>query len=111
MKTIELSNKERADLVKKVSSLDFQLSKKEKNLFQKILEKGIKNWSENDIEFISLLYDLHYSIPLGVCGCSIYPYEQEEQIIREEKAKKEFAVNRLNEEPYSLWFQNIRKYR
>lgn len=105
-----MSNKERADLIKKVSNLDLRLSKKEKNLFQKILEKGIKNWSESDIKFLSLLYDLHYSIPLGAFGFSIYPYEQEEQIRREEQEKKEFAMKRLNEEPYSSWFQNIRKY-
>lgn len=111
MKTTEFSSKERADLVKKVSNLDFRLSKKEKNLFQKILEKGIKNWSENDIEFLSLLHDLHYSIPLGACGLSIYPYEQELQIEREEKEKKDFAMKRLNEEPYSLWFKNARNYK
>ena len=111
MKTTELSKNEKADLVKRVSDLDYWLSKKEKNLFQKILEKGIKNWSENDIEFLSLLYNLYYSIPLEACGLSIYPYEQELQIKREEKEKKEFAMNRLNEEPYSLWFKNVRNYK
>ena len=111
MTTRKSSNKERADLIKRVSNLDFRFSKKEKNLFQKVLEKGIENWSENDIEFLSLLYNLYYSIPLEACGLSIYPYEQELQIKREEKEKKEFAMNRLNEEPYSLWFKNVRNYK
>jgi hypothetical protein len=103
------NSKEKTDLIKKVSGLC--LSKKENNLFQKILEKGSRNWNENDIEFLTLLYDIHYHPILSLGGMDIYPLEQTVQIKRETKVKREKAAIRLTEEPYALWFKNLRYYK
>jgi hypothetical protein len=105
------SSKEKTDLIKKVSSLDASLSNKEKNLFQKVLEKGFKNWNDCDIEFLTLLYDLHHYSMLRAFGVEICPHEQTEQIEREEKLNRDNARKRLAEEPYSLWFKDIRHYK
>jgi hypothetical protein len=109
MKTVELKNKDKQDLIKKVSKL--YLSKKENNLFGKILVKGIKDWNDNDIEFLTSLYDLHYYPILSAGGMDIYPWAQTEEIRRETEAKKEKAIIRLTKEPYSLWFKNSRNYK
>jgi hypothetical protein len=105
------SSKEKTDLIKKVSRLDTRLSNKEKKLFQKVLEKGLKNWTDSDIEFLTLLYDLHHYSMLHAFGVEIFPHEQTEQIEREEKLNRENARKRLAEEPYSLWFKDIRHYK
>jgi hypothetical protein len=109
MNTNAISNKEKAELVKKVCRL--MLSKKEERLFQKIQEKGFKNWNDDDIEFLNLLNDSHYFPILGFCGCSSYPYEQEIQIKKEFEEKRANATKRLAEKPYSLWFKNARNYK
>ena len=109
MVTIEISNKEKTDLIKKVTRLC--LSKKEERLFQKIQEMGFKDWNDYDIEFLNLLYDLHYHPVLSIGGCDIYPYNQEIQIIKETEEKRTNAIKRLAEEPYSLWFKNLRNYK
>jgi len=109
MKTSIITTKEKTELIKKVSRLF--LSKKENNLFQKILEKGSKNWNDNDIEFLMLLYDEHYYPILSMGGMDIYPWEQTEEIKREADAKRENAFKRLSEEPYSLWFKDVRHYK
>ena len=108
MKPTEFKKKDKLDLIKRVS--DLYLTKKEENLFQKILEKGIKDWNENDIEFLMLLYDLHHIPILSVGGLDIYPYAQTEEISRESDAKREAAKIKLTDEPYSLWFKNARNY-
>ena len=108
---VRINTKEKTELIKKVSNLDIRLSKKEKKLFQKVLEKGLKNWNDFDVEFLTLLYDLHYYPTLRVFGVEIYPHEQTEQIEREIRAKQENAFKRLTEEPYSLWFKNVRHYK
>jgi hypothetical protein len=72
---------------------------------------GIKDWNETDIEFLTLLYDLHYYPTLYVGGMDIYPSKQTEDIRRETEAKKEKAIIRLTKEPYSLWFKNSRNYK
>ena len=105
------SSKEKTDLIKKVSRLDTRLSNKEKKLFQKVLEKGLKNWNDNDVEFLTLLYDLHNYSMLGVFSLGFFPNEQTEKIEREEKLNRENARKRLAEEPYSLWFKDIRHYK
>ena len=109
MNTNKISNKEKVELIKKVCRL--MLSKKEENLFQKIQEKGFKDWNDYDIEFLNLLYDLHYHPVLSIGGISIYPYDQEVQIEKELEEKKANAIKRLDEEPYSLWFKNLRNYK
>jgi hypothetical protein len=103
--------KEKTELIKKVSNLDTRLSNKEKKLFQKVLEKGTKNWSDYDIEFLILLYDEHYYPTLCAFGIDIYPYEQHEQIRRETMAKQDNARKRLVEEPFSSWFKDVRHYK
>ena len=108
MKTFEISNKEKTDLIKKVTRL--YLSKKEERLFQKIQEKGFKEWDDYDIEFLFLLYDLHYIPVLGVFGCDLYPYEQANQIRKELDEKRANAIKRFEEEPFSLWFKDVRNY-
>ena len=109
MNTNSISNTEKADLFKKVSKL--MLSKKEEKLLQKIQEKGFKDWNDYDIEFLNLMYDLHYHPVLSIGGCDIYPYNQEIQIRKETEEKKAHAIKRLDDEPYSLWFKNIRNYK
>jgi hypothetical protein len=104
-----ITDKEKTDLIKKLSRLC--LSKKESNLFQKILEKGQRNWDKNDVEFLTLLYDIHYHPTLSIGGMDIYPWEQTVQIQRETKARREKAAERLTEEPYALWFKNLRYYK
>ncbi len=99
---------EKADLIKKVSRL--YLSKKEERLFQKIQEKGFKEWNDHDIEFLNSLYDLHYHPVLSIGGMDIYPYEQEIQIKKETDEKRVNANKRLAEEPFSLWFKDVRNY-
>jgi len=108
MSAKEISNKDKADLIKKVIKL--MLFKKEVKLLQKIQEKGFKLWNDHDIEFLNLLYDLHYFPVLGVFGCSLYSMEQEFQIKKETAEKKANAINRLAEEPFSLWFKDVRNY-
>jgi len=108
MVTIEISNKEKTDLIKKVTRLC--LSKKEERLFQKIQEMGFKDWNDYDIEFLNLLYDLHYHPVLSIGGIDIYPYAQELQIRKETEEKKANAIKRLAEVPYSLWFKDVRNY-
>jgi hypothetical protein len=103
------NTKEKTDLIKKVSRLC--LSKKENILFNKILEKGSRNWNDNDQEFLMLLYDLHNHPILSMCGMDIYPWEQAEQIKKEVDNKREKAAIRLTEEPYALWFKNLRYYK
>lgn len=103
------NKKDITDLIRKLSGLC--LSKKENNLFQKILEKGSKNWNNNDQEFLMLLYDLHHHPVLSIGGLDIYPWEQTLQIQRETKVKRESASKRLTEEPYALWFKNLRYYK
>jgi len=109
MNTKEISNKDKADLIKKVIKL--MLSKKEEKLLQKIQEKGFKLWNDHDIEFLNLIYDLHYYPILGVFGCSLYSSEQEFQIKKETEEKRENAIKRLAEEPFSLWFKDVRNYK
>lgn len=104
-----ITNEEKTELIRSVSRLC--LSKKENNLFQKILEKGVRNWNDNDVEFLTLLYDLYYYPTLNAFGVEIYPHEQTVQIQRETKAKREKAAERLTEEPYALWFKNLRYYK
>lgn len=94
-----------------MSRLDIHLSSKEKRLFQKVLEKGLKNWNDTDIEFLTLLNDLHNYSMLGVFSLGIFPNEQTKQIEREEKLNRENARKRLAEEPFSLWFKDIRHYK
>ena len=60
---------------------------------------------------MGLLYDIHFHPILGAFGVEIFPHEQTEQIRREAEAKRAKAVKRLNEEPYSLWFKNVRHYK
>lgn len=103
------NKKDTTDLVKKVSKLC--LSKKENSLFQKILEKGYRNWNEYDQEFLSLLYELHHHPVLSIGGIDIYPWEQAENIKREVESKREKAFVRLTEEPFSLWIKNLRYYK
>lgn len=104
------STKERkTDVIKNVSGLS--LSKKENNLFQKILEKGLKKWNDNDVEFLTLLYDIHLHPVLHLGGMDIYPHEQEIKIKNENRIRQENAFKRLSEEPYSLWFKNARNYK
>lgn len=103
------TTKNKADLIKKVCCL--MLSKKEEKLQCKIQEKGFKNWNDCDIEFLNLLYDLHYHTVLSIGGCDIYPYEQEMQIIKETEGKRAFAIKRLEEQPFSLWFKDVRNYK
>ena len=62
MKSVGINTKEKTELIKKVSNLDTRLSNKEKKLFQKVLEKGLKNWNDHDVEFLMLLYDLNIII-------------------------------------------------
>ena len=109
MNTNKISNKEKVELIKKVSKL--MLSKKEEKLLQKIQENGFQDWNDYDIEFLNLLYDLHYHPVLSIGGCDIYPYNQEIQIIKETEEKRTNAIKRLAEEPYSLWFKNLRNYK
>lgn len=104
-----ITNKEKRVLIKKMSGL--WLSKKENNLFQKILEKGFGDWNENDVEFLTLLCDIHYNPILSFGGMDIYPWGQTVQIQRETKVKRESASKRLTEEPYALWFKNLRNYK
>jgi hypothetical protein len=104
-----MDSKEKAELIKNVSKLS--LSGKENKLFQKVIEKGSKNWNDNDIEFLTFLYDLHYNPILSIGGVDIYPWEQTVQIQRETKARREKAAERLTEEPYALWFKNLRYYK
>jgi len=99
---------EKADLIKKVSRL--YLSKKEERLFQKIQEKGFKEWNDHDIEFLNLLYDLHHLPVLSIGGCDLYSYAQEIQIRKESEDKRANAMIRLEQEPYSLWFKDVRNY-
>ena len=108
MKTIEFKKKDKLDLIRRVSVMN--LTKKENILFQKILEKGINEWNENDIPFLMLLYDLHHIPTLSVGGLDIYPYAQTEEIRRESNAKREIAKIKLTEEPFSLWIKNARNY-
>lgn len=108
MKTKEISSKDKADLIKKVSKL--MLSKKEEKLLQKIQEKGFKDWNDYDIEFLNLLYDLHYHPVLSIGGMDIYPYDQEIQIKKELEEKRVNAIKGLAEEPFSLWFKDVRNY-
>ncbi len=105
----EMNSKEKTELIKKVSGLS--LYSKENKLFQKILEKGMKNWNDNDIEFLRLLYDIHHYPTLSAGGIDIYPWEQTEQIRRETKTRQENALKRLSEEPYSLWLKNLRNFK
>ena len=58
-----------------------------------------------------LLYDEHYYPILRAFGCELFPHEQTEQIEREIRAKRENAFKRLTEEPYSLWFKDVRHYK
>lgn len=109
MKTDVISNKEKADLIKKLSRL--YLSKKEERLFQKIQEKGFKEWNDYDIEFLRLLYDLHYYPILTVGGCDLYPYEQEIQIKKDMEEKRANVIKRFAEVPYALWFKDVRNYK
>ncbi len=109
MKTKEISSKDKSDLIKKVSKL--MLSKKEEKLLQKIQEKGFKDWNDYDIEFLNLLSDLHYHPVLSIGGMDIYPYDQEIQIKKELEEKRVNAINRLAEEPFSLWFRDVRNYK
>jgi hypothetical protein len=111
MKPVGINTKEKTELIKKVSNLDTRLSNKEKKLFQKVLEKGTKNWSDYDIEFLMLLYDEHYYPILSAFGARFYDWKQEEEIKRETKAKQDNACQRLAEEPYSLWFKDVRHYK
>jgi hypothetical protein len=104
-----INPKERTELIKKVSRLT--LSAKEYRLFQKVLEKGFKNWNDNDIDLLRLLYDLHYYPTLCAFGVDLYPYEQTEQIRREIEEKRAIASKRLKEEPYSMWFKDARNYK
>jgi hypothetical protein len=99
--------KEKTELIKKVSRL--YLSKKEDKLFQKILEKGVNNWNDNDIEFLTLLQNIHYHLPLSIGGLDIYG-DRTEQIKIAEDIKRKIALHRLAEEPFSLWLKNIKKY-
>lgn len=103
-----ITSKDKADLIKKISRL--YLSKKEERLFQKIQERGFKLWNVHDMEFLNLLYDLHYHPILGVFGCSLYSSEQEFQIKKETAEKRAHAIKRLTEEPFSLWFKDVRNY-
>lgn len=103
--------KEKTELIKKISNLDIRLSKKEKKLFQKVLEKGTKNWSDYDIEFLMLLYDLHHYPIFNVFPTSSDDWKQEPEIKREIREKHETAFKRLTEEPYSLWFKDVRHYK
>jgi len=109
MNSIGIITKEKTELIKKVSKLS--LSAKENKLFQKILGKGIKKWNNKDVEFLTLLYDMHHYPVLSMGVIDIYPYEQHDQIQREAKAKRENAIKRLTEEPYSLWFKDARHYK
>lgn len=109
IKTIGNSTKEKSDIIKKVSGLN--LSKKEDKLFQKILEKGTKHWSDNDMEFLLILYDIHYFPILNFGGMCIVPWEQKEEIRKETERKQENALKRLADEPYSLWLKNVRNYK
>jgi hypothetical protein len=109
LKPVAFNAKERTELIKKVTRL--QLSTKENKLFQKILEKGFKNWNNSDLEFLTLLYDLHYNPTLYAFGMDIYPHEQTEKIRKETKVKQEYALQRFTEEPYASWFRNVRNYK
>ena len=108
MRTKEISNKTTADLLKEVSKL--MLSKKEEKLLQKIQEKGFKDWNDYDIEFLNLLYDLHYHPVLGIGGMDIYPFEQTTQMGKEFEEKRAYAIKRLAEEPFELWLKDVSNY-
>jgi hypothetical protein len=99
--------KEKTELIKKVSRL--YLTKKEDKLFQKILEKGVKNWNDNDIEFLTLLQNIHYHLPLSIGGLDIYG-DRTEQIKMDEDIKRKIALKRLTEEPFSFWLKDVRHY-
>lgn len=103
-----ISNKIKVDIIQKVSKLC--LSAKESKLFSKVLEKGIKNWNDIDIEFLNLLYEKHHFPALTMACLDIYPWEQQESIKRDTLQKRENAVKRLAEEPYSSWFKDVRHY-
>jgi hypothetical protein len=107
MKTYKSKDKDKTDLIQRVSKLS--LSKKEDKLIQKILVKGLKNWNDNDIEFLTLLYDLHYYPILSIGGIDIS--NRPDEIRREAEVKRENAIKRLIEEPYSLWFKDVRNYK
>ncbi len=109
IKVTQINTKGKTDLIKKVSKLN--LSKKHDKLYQKILEKGLKNWSDDDIEFLRLLVDIHYFPRLNFGGICICPLEQAEEIEREAEIKRENALKRLTDEPYSLWLKNVRNYK
>jgi len=108
MRTKEISNKNMADLLKEISKL--MLFRKEETLCQKIQEKGFKGWNDYDIEFLNLLYDLHYHPVLSIGGCDLYPYAQEIQIKKEFEEKRAYAIKKLAEEPFSLWFKDVRNF-
>lgn len=103
------NSKIKTDLIMKLSKLC--LSKKENILFHKIVEKGTKNLNDNDLEFLRLLYDLHYHPVFSAGGMDIYPWEQAELLKKEVDNKREKAAARLKEEPYSLWFKNSKHYK
>jgi len=106
-KSFEMNTKEKSDLLKKVSGV--LLSKKENRLFEKILEKGLKNWSATDVEFLTILYDLHHIPKLSFGGLDIS--NNAEKIRKEIEIKRESASNKLMQEPYSMWFKNVRNYK
>jgi hypothetical protein len=108
MKSVN-TDKEKMDLIKKL--LRMYLSKKENILFEKNLGKGLKNWNENDVEYLALLYDIHYCPSFSIGGLDIIPYSQQDEIAREIKANKENALQRLTEEPYASWYKNARDYK
>jgi hypothetical protein len=108
MKSVN-TDKGKMDLIKKLSRMC--LSKKENRLLEKILVKGLKNWNEHDVEYLALLYDIHYCPSFSIGGLDIISYSQQDEIGREIKENKENALQRLTEEPYASWFKNARNYK
>lgn len=60
-----MTTREKRKLVEKVAALAF--SKKEKDWFWKLITKPMKDWSDDEIVILTVLYDAHY-IPLFSCG-------------------------------------------
>jgi len=103
--------KAKTDLVKKVSKIEHRLSKKENRLFEKILFKGLENWNHNDREFLELVIDLHTYTPTSVGGMDIYPAALVDEIRKKEARNRMNVIERLKEEPYVSWIQNLRTYK
>ncbi len=106
-----MDKKDKVELIEKAASQASKYNRKEKRLYEKIIEKNIENWNENDIEFLNLLYDLHHFTPTAIGGMDIYPADQAREIQMNENQKKMKAQDRIKEEPFSLWFENLRNYK